>query len=110
MLLAFIVAFALDAEWWGKLLVVGVVVYYGYKVFSAPRIGRSSARSMTGALSSTAHYAFYEEGFRVSGIQSASVFPYFQIVDLRRHSTISICTMARKTPTWWTSSLSPGRV
>ena len=83
---AFIVAFALDAEWWGKLLVVGIVVYYGYKVFSMPHtLEKIQRRVYDRGISSTAHYAFYDEGFRVSGIQSASVFPYFQIVDLRRH-------------------------
>ncbi len=83
---AFVVAFALDAEWWGKLLVVGVVVYYGYKVFNMPHALEKIQRKVYDrGVSSTAHYAFYEEGFRVSGIQSASVFPYFQIVDLRRH-------------------------
>ena len=83
---ALIVAFALDAEWWGKLLVVGIVVYYGYKVFSMPHtLEKIQRRVYDRGISSTAHYAFYDEGFRVSGIQSASVFPYFQIVDLRRH-------------------------
>ena len=83
---AFIVAFALDAEWWGKLLVAGIVVYYGYKVFSMPHtLEKIQRRVYDRGISSTAHYAFYDEGFRVSGIQSASVFPYFQIVDLRRH-------------------------
>lgn len=83
---AFIVAFALDAEWWGKLLVVGIVVYYGYKVFNMPHaLEKIQRRVYDRGVSSTAHYAFYEECFRVSGIQSASVFPYFQIVDVRRH-------------------------
>ena len=36
-------------------------------------------------VSSTAHYAFYDDVFRVSGIQSTSVFPYFQIMDVRKH-------------------------
>lgn len=83
---AFIVAFALDAEWWGKLLVVGIVVYFGYKVFNMPHtLEKVQRRVFDRGVSSTAHYAFYDEGFRVSGIQSASTFPYFQIIDVRRH-------------------------
>lgn len=84
---AFVVAFALDAEWWGKLLVVGVVVYYGYRVFNMPHTLEKIQRKVYDrGVSTTAHYAFYDEAFRVSGIQSASVFPYFQITDVRRHN------------------------
>ena len=63
------------------------MVYYGYKIVSAPPYpGEDPAPGVRpGAFSSTAHYAFYDEAFRVSGIQSASVFPYFQIVDVRKH-------------------------
>ena len=76
-----------DAEWWLKLLAVGVVVYYGYKIVSAPHtLEKVQRRVFDRGVSSTAHYAFYDEAFRVSGVQSASMFPYFQITDVRRHS------------------------
>lgn len=84
---AFVVAFALDADWWVKLLAVAIVVYYGYKVFNMPHALEKIQRKVYDrGVSSTAHYAFYDEAFRVSGIQSASVFPYFQIIDVRRHN------------------------
>jgi len=83
---ALIVSFALNGEWWVKLLAVGVAVYYGYKIFNAPHVMEKTQRRVYDrGVSSTAHYAFYDEAFRVSGIQSASVFPYFQITDVRRH-------------------------
>ena len=65
---------------------MGVAVYYGYKIFNAPHVMEKTQRRVYDrGVSSTAHYAFYDEAFRVSGIQSASVFPYFQITDVRRH-------------------------
>lgn len=83
---AFVVSFALDSEWWIKVLAVGVVVYYGYKIFNMPHaLEKIQRRVYDRGVSSTAHYVFYDEAFRVSGIQSASVFPYFQIVDVRKH-------------------------
>ena len=83
---ALIVSFALNGEWWVKVLAVGVAVYYGYKIFNAPHVMEKTQRRVYDrGISSTAHYAFYDEAFRVSGIQSASVFPYFQITDIRRH-------------------------
>ena len=84
---AFVVSFALDSEWWIKVLAVGVVVYYGYKIFNMPHaLEKIQRRVYDRGVSSTAHYVFYDEAFRVSGIQSASVFPYFQIMDVRKHS------------------------
>ncbi len=83
---AFVVSFALDSEWWIKVLAVGVVVYYGYKIFNMPHaLEKIQRRVYDRGVSSTAHYVFYDEAFRVSGIQSASVFPYFQITDVRKH-------------------------
>ncbi len=35
-LVTVIITFTLDSEWWMKLLAVGIVVYYGYKIFSTP--------------------------------------------------------------------------
>ena len=82
-----ICSFALDADWWIKLLAVGIVVYYGYKIFNMPHtLEKVQRKVFDRGVSSTAHYAFYDEAFRVSGVQSASMFPYFQITDVRRHS------------------------
>ena len=69
-----------------KLLAVGIVVYYGYKIFSTPtNIEKVQRKVYDRGTSSTAIYAFYDEAFRVSGVQSASVYPYFQITDVRKH-------------------------
>lgn len=79
-------AFWIDAEWWAKLLGIAIVVYYAYKVVSMPgTIEKVQKRVLDRGTSTTARYSFYEDAFRVSGIQSASVFPYFQITDVRRN-------------------------
>ena len=102
-----ICSFALDADWWIKLLAVGIVVYYGYKIFNMPHtLEKVQRKVFDRGVSSTAHYAFYDEAFRVSGVQSASMFPYFQITASAATATTSTCTTARTTPTWWTSSAS----
>lgn len=80
------VSFALNSEWWIKLLAVAIAGYYGYKIFSMPHtLEKIQRKVFQRGTSDTARYAFYDEAFRVSGIQSASVFPYFQITDARRH-------------------------
>lgn len=85
-LVAVAVSFALDADWWMKLLSVGVVVYFGYKAFTTPTNTEKVQRKVfERGTSTTAVYAFYEEAFRVSGVQSASVYPYFQLTDVRKH-------------------------
>lgn len=85
-LVTVIITFTLDSEWWMKLLAVGIVVYYGYKIFSTPtNIEKVQRKVYDRGTSSTAIYAFYDEAFRVSGVQSASVYPYFQITDVRKH-------------------------
>lgn len=81
-----VAAFWIDAEWWAKLLGVAIVVYFVYKVISMPgTIEKVQKKVLDRGTSSTARYSFYEDAFRVSGIQSASVFPYFQITDVRRN-------------------------
>ncbi len=80
-------AFALSAEWWLKLSAVVVAGYSAYRVFNMPSlVEKVQIKVFQRGVSSTARYAFYEEAFRVSGVQSASVYPYFQISAVRRHS------------------------
>lgn len=75
--------FRFDATWWLKVLALGITVYYLYRVFSMPNTIEKNQRKVFGrGVSSTARYAFYENGFRVSGIQSASMYPYFQITSV----------------------------
>ncbi len=84
--LVLVLSFLLDMDWWIKLVAVGVTVYYAYKIIGAAgSTERVQTKVFGRGVSSTARYAFYDEAFRVSGIQSASVYPYFQITDVRRH-------------------------
>lgn len=78
-------AFLMDTEWWMQLAAAGVTVYYAYKIISMPNAIEKIQRKVFGrGMSETAHFSFYPEAFRVSGIQSANVLPYFQITDVRR--------------------------
>lgn len=79
--------FGMDADLWMKLLAVALVVYYGYKVATTPtNIEKVQRKVYNRGPSSTAVYAFYEDAFRVSGVQSASVYPYLQITDVKKHN------------------------
>ncbi len=77
--------FLFDLTWWLKALAVGVTVYYLYRAANmANTIEKVQRKVFSRGVSSTARYTFYEDGFRVTGIQSASTFPYFQITAVRR--------------------------
>lgn len=78
-------AFLIDSVWWMKLAAVAVTVYYAYKLIAMPgAVEKIQTKVHSQGMSKTAHYAFYPEVFRVSGIQSANVVPYFQIIDIRK--------------------------
>ncbi len=85
-LLVLVAVFLLDLTWWLKVLAGLVTVYYIYQAVSTPgNVERVQTKVLGRGLSSTAHYSFFEDAFRVSGIQSASMIPYFQITDVRKH-------------------------
>lgn len=78
-------AFLLTTTWWMRLIAAAVSAYYIYKLVSMGSAVERVQRKVYGrGLSQTAHYTFYPEAFRISGVQSASVMPYFQITDIRR--------------------------
>lgn len=78
-------AFLIDSVWWMKLAAVAVTVYYAYKLIAMPgAVEKIQTKVHSQGMSKTAHYTFYPEVFRVSGIQSANVVPYFQIIDIRK--------------------------
>lgn len=80
-----IVAFLFDLTWWIKVLAAGVTIYYLYKVINMPHtIERAQQKVFSRGLSETARYTFFEEGFRVSGIQSSNTYPYFQILSVKK--------------------------
>jgi len=71
----------LDIEWWIKLIAVALVVYYIYKISTAPSKIEAVQKKIYGAgITNKANYVFYDNGFRISGVYAASTFPYFQIV------------------------------
>lgn len=79
-------AFLIDTEWWMKLAAVAVSVYYAYKLISMSSTVEKIQHKVYGrGPSQTAHYMFYPGAFRVAGIQSTSVIPYFQVTDIRRN-------------------------
>lgn len=85
-LVALVVVFVFDVTWWLKLLAVGAAIYFAYKAINMPNAMEKVQRKVfSRGVSSTARYTFYDDGFRVAGIQSASLYPYFQITAVRRH-------------------------
>ncbi len=78
-------AFLIDSVWWMKLAAVAVTVYYAYKLIAMPgAVEKIQIKVHSQGMSKTAHYTFYNDVFRVSGIQSANVVPYFQLTEVRR--------------------------
>lgn len=78
-------SFLIDSAWWMKLAAVAVTVYYAYKLIAMPgAVEKIQTKVHSQGMSKTAHYAFYTEVFRVSGIQSANVVPYFQLTEVRK--------------------------
>lgn len=80
-----VIAFLFDLTWWIKLMAVAVTLYYLYQVLNTPRtIERAQLKVFSRGTSETASYHFYEDGFRVSGIQSGNAYPYLHILSVKR--------------------------
>lgn len=85
-IVALVVVFLFDMTWWMKLAAVAVSVYFAYKAVNMPNAVEKVQRKVFGrGVSSTARYTFFEDGFKVAGIQSSSLYPYFQITSIRDH-------------------------
>ena len=81
-----VVAFTFDLTWWIKVLAVGVSLYFLYQTFSiVTRIEKVQRAVVSRGTSTTANYHFYDDGFRVGGIQSATLQPYVQILFTRQN-------------------------
>jgi hypothetical protein len=79
-----IFTFSFAAEWWMNLVAVGLAGYYVYKMMtSVTAVERVQRRIFSQGNTKIARYSFYEDVFRISGVQSASNYPYFQITDVR---------------------------
>ena len=77
------VLFRTDSDWWLPLIAAALVVYYAYKLITASsNVEKVQRKVYSMGVSTTAHYAFYEDAYRVSGIQSPATFPYFQMTDV----------------------------
>lgn len=74
-----------DIEWWVILAVGAILIYQIFKIVSAPTEIEKVQRKIYGqGRTRDARYAFYEQSFRVSGVQSATVHPYIQITDIKK--------------------------
>lgn len=79
-------AFYFNTEWFMRLISLALVVYYGYKLItSSSSIEKVQHNIYSRGNNRAAKYAFYDEMFRVAGIQSPAVYPYFQITEVRRN-------------------------
>lgn len=79
------VAFLIDSVWWIKLAAAAVTIYYAYKLIAMPgALEKIQIKVHSQGTSQTAHYTFYPDVFRVSGIQSSNVVPYFQLLEVRK--------------------------
>ena len=65
------------------LLLIAYVVFK--TVTASSNVLKVQKKIYTRGSSDMAKYAFYEECFRVSGIQSVAAYPYFQITDVRSY-------------------------
>lgn len=71
-------------DWWLPLIAAALVVYYAYKLITASsNVEKVQRKVFSMGVTTTAHYAFYEDAYRVSGIQSPATYPYFQMTDVR---------------------------
>lgn len=67
-------------SWWLTILLVGCIAYFTYHVFYAPTaLAKTLNRVYSKFRNRTNTYYFYEGDFRVTGMQSSSLHPYFQI-------------------------------
>lgn len=85
-LVMLLIVFLFDLTWWVKVLAAGVTLYFAYRAINMPRaIERAQQKVFSRGVTSTARYAFFENGFRISGIQSTNIYPYFQILSVKRN-------------------------
>ena len=72
------------AEWWMIAGAVALGGYQGFKIITAGSTVEKIQRKVYGDDSKRkARYSFYENVFRVGGVQSAMAYPYFQIIEAR---------------------------
>lgn len=80
-----ITVFVFNMVWWMKVIAVGVTVFFAYRACTIPgAVEKVQLRLHNTSNSNVAQYMFYDEAFRVSGIQPSTLYPYFRITAVRR--------------------------
>lgn len=83
-LLLLVVTLLTEGGWVMILISLAVLIYYVYKLFTASTTVERVQRKIYGAGTTTkAKYFFYDNMFRVSGIQASMIYPYFHISSVR---------------------------
>ena len=73
-------------EWWILLVMLGVFGYCLYYIINLPtKIGNRIREVFRKMPNRTAVFTFFENDFRLSGIQAPSLYPYAQITEVREH-------------------------
>ena len=77
-----VMAIVYDDNWFMRLLLAALGVYMIVQPFLAmDKMTKTEIGVYKKARTRDAHYTFREEDFRISGIQSPMMYPYFQILD-----------------------------
>ncbi len=77
-----VMAIVYDDNWFMRLLLAALGVYMIVQPFLAmDKMTKTEIGVYKKARTRDAHYTFREEDFRISGIQSPMLYPYFQILD-----------------------------
>ena len=73
-------AFVLDSEWYMRLILFGVGVFLVVWMCMMPgKLYNNVMATFKKAKNKENEYTFRADDFRIAGVQSASVFPYFQV-------------------------------
>lgn len=72
-----------------KLMILVLILLISVYAARIATAGRSTERmqraQLEGAPSKIAHYAFFDEAFRISGIQSPNMYPYFHVKEIKQN-------------------------
>ena len=81
-----VVSILFSDEWFMILISAGVTIYFVFKTATASsNMEKVQKRIYARGSSNMAKYAFYDNIFRVTGVQAMSTYPYFQITDIRTY-------------------------
>ena len=81
-----VITIGFSDEWFMILISAALTIYYLFKIITASStLEKVQKKVYARGSSDMAKYAFYENEFRVSGIQSVGSYPYFQITEVREN-------------------------